>query len=121
MLIESLEKDIDDLLERVNTFIACAVRSKQSTESEVYAILSKLGFSLPSSKEKPIDLNALITFLGSTGILIVLAVLAGSYTFPQVISPDIMAAADYMKGGAVIAVVWALSTICCHEKSWVYE
>jgi hypothetical protein len=116
-LKESLEKDVDDLLERVYTFIACAVRSKQSTESEVYAILSKLGFSLPSSKEKPIDLNALITFLGSTGILIILIVLTGSYIFPLVIDPEILAAVDYMKGGAVIAVVWALSTVCCHGSA----
>ena len=116
-LRESLEKDLDDLLERVYTFIACAVRSKQSTESEVYATLNHLGFSLPSSKEKPIDLDALITFLGSAAMLIVLAVLTGTYVFPLFIKPEIMAAADYMKGGSVIAIVWAVSIICCHGSA----
>lgn len=72
-----LHEDLDTLLELLLTFVACAVRSKQSTESEIRASLQKIGFKPKDIRPVIISPDDLVILFGG-----ILGIVSISVFFP---------------------------------------
>ena len=115
-LEESLNRDVDVLLERIYSFIACGVRAKQSTESQVLNVLNRLGFSL-SSSAPPLrtDWKSVLKAAGITGVVVVAGGLSAIVVFPHAlrgIPPQQLERIEYLQTGPAFALLWGVCAFC---------
>ncbi len=103
-LRQRIQEEMDDLLDRLYSFIACAVRSRATTESEVIAALKDIGFIFPHDGLTQID----TTRMFATFLAVAVVAAAGPLTIDVVFSDECRA----YEANAIQGVVAAAGDPC---------
>jgi len=111
-----LQNDLRSLLEKIYSFVACAVRSKQTTESNVVVALNKLGFAMIEPTLPKVDKGFFV--LAALGLALIFPLIAifGPKLFDDFLTNEIdkselLAAFPYVPLNAADGALWAVSTI----------
>lgn len=120
-LRESLHKDMGRLDEQLTSFVACAVRSKHTTESQVKISLAKLGFILADIPRTGISIDSVIIILA-----IIFAIAVGTVIVSQslIFNPLVTELSNaqkiipvYIPRQMLDALIWGLFTIIAHGSA----
>lgn len=110
---ETIMEDLNFLQERLYAFIACAVRSRQPSESEVATALNKFGFRLSKEGAPPVDLLAVINAVGFSAVLVLIGVNIADWYF-QSFGSSLLQNSRYVPQSEFDKILWPLATFLYH-------
>jgi uncharacterized membrane protein len=125
-LRETLHKDMGRLDEQLVWFVACAVRSKQATESQIRISLAKLGFKLADTTKIGISSDSVIIILAIIFAIVVATVITSqSLLFDPLITKLTVVDGEevkeniekiplYVPQKMADALIWGFYTIMAH-------
>jgi len=111
---QTILDDLEKLRERLYNFVACAVRSKKGSESEIVTALNKIGFRLPRIDNTPLDLISVVYTVGGLGVITYIFAEIGPALFADVATEDWRAVLPYVPKGTSDAAQWLIATFLCH-------
>lgn len=116
---DTIMEDLHFLQERLYAFIACAVRSRQPSESEVATALNKFGFRLLKEEARPVDLLAIINTFGFSAVLVLIGVHVAGWYFAE-FSPWDLQDIRYVPQTSLDKFFWPVATFLYHGTAvWV--
>jgi len=111
---QTIQDDLEKLRERLYNFVACAVRSRKSSESEIVTALNKIGFRLPRIDNTPLDVMSVVYTVSGLGLVTYVFAEAGPALFANISTAEWRALLPYVPNGTNDAIQWLIATFLCH-------